>query len=276
MALLELEEVRAGYGPTSVLHGISLEVPDGGVVSLLGANGAGKTTTLRAITGGVRWTGDIRFRGRSLRRMSTEEIVRRGIAHVPEGRGICTELTVDENLKLGSHLRKDGAAVHKDYDRVFEYFPVLNERRWLSASTLSGGEQQMLAVARALLMKPRLMLLDEPSLGLAPLVVRSIFEIIRTINQTDHVAVLLVEQNARVAAASCTRGSSPRRGAARVRTRGCRSPGGGRPSSGPGRFFSGGPPRPCSHPLSRRTPSTPAPLLNPPSPPACPPSGGWC
>ena len=106
MALLELEEVRAGYGPTSVLHGISLEVPDGGVVSLLGANGAGKTTTLRAITGGVRWTGDIRFRGRSLRRMATEEIVRRGIAHVPEGRGICTELTVDENLRLGSHLRR--------------------------------------------------------------------------------------------------------------------------------------------------------------------------
>jgi branched-chain amino acid transport system ATP-binding protein len=198
-ALLELEDVRCGYGQTSVLHGVTLSVPDGGIVSLLGANGAGKTTTLRAITGGVRWLGEIRFAGRSLRRMPTEEIVSLGISHVPEGRGILTELTVDENLKLGAHKRKDGAAVRKDYDRVFEYFPVLRDRRRLSASTLSGGEQQMLAVARAMLMKPRLMLLDEPSLGLAPLVVRSIFEIIRTINQTDHVAVLLVEQNARLA-----------------------------------------------------------------------------
>src|SRR3981189_1310865 len=197
--LLEMEDVRAGYGPTSVLHGISMSVQDGEIVSLLGANGAGKTTTLRAITGGVQWTGDIRFDGRSLRRMHTEDVVRCGIAHVPEGRGILTELTVDENLKLGSHLRRDGSAVRKDYDRVFEYFPVLRERRRLSASTLSGGEQQMLAVARALLMKPRLMLLDEPSLGLAPIVVRAIFQIIRAINQTDHVAVLLVEQNARLA-----------------------------------------------------------------------------
>jgi branched-chain amino acid transport system ATP-binding protein len=199
VALLELEEVRAGYGPTSVLHGISMSVPDGGIVSLLGANGAGKTTTLRAITAGVHWSGDIRFAGRSLRRMHTEDIVRGGIAHVPEGRGILTELTVDENLRLGSHLRKDDGAVRKDYDRVFEYFPVLRDRRKLSASTLSGGEQQMLAVARALLMRPKLMLLDEPSLGLAPMVVRAIFEIIRTINQADGVAVLLVEQNARLA-----------------------------------------------------------------------------
>ena len=201
MALLELEGVRAGYGQTSVLHGISLEVPAGGVVSLLGANGAGKTTTLRAITGGVRWSGDIRFDGRSLRGLPTEEIVRRGIAHVPEGRGICTELTVDENLRLGSHLRRDRDQTKKDYDSVFEYFPVLKERRRLSASTLSGGEQQMLALARALLMKPRLMLLDEPSLGLAPIVVRSIFQIIRTINETSQVAMLLVEQNANIALA---------------------------------------------------------------------------
>ena len=198
-ALLELENVHCGYGQTSVLHGVTLSVPEGSIVSLLGANGAGKTTTLRAITGGVHWLGDIRFAGRSLRGRHTEDIVGEGIAHVPEGRGILTELTVDENLRLGAHKRKDRDAVRKDYDRVFEYFPVLKERRWLSASTLSGGEQQMLAVARALLMKPRLMLLDEPSLGLAPLVVRSIFEIIRTINQTDHVAVLLVEQNARLA-----------------------------------------------------------------------------
>jgi branched-chain amino acid transport system ATP-binding protein len=199
MALLEMDAVRAGYGPTSVLHGVSLAVPEGQIVSLLGANGAGKTTTLRSVTGGVRWTGDIRFAGRSLRGMHTEDIVRCGIAHVPEGRGILTELTVDENLKLGSHLRRDGASVRKDYERVFEYFPVLRDRRRLSASTLSGGEQQMLALARAFLMKPKLMLLDEPSLGLAPMVVRAIFDIIRTINKTDGVAVLLVEQNARLA-----------------------------------------------------------------------------
>ena len=198
-ALLELESVHAGYGQTSVLHGVGLSVPEGGVVSLLGANGAGKTTTLRAITAGVHWSGDIRFGGRSLRGKSTEEIVRGGVAHVPEGRGILTELTVDENLRLGSRMRRDGAEVRKDYDRVFEYFPVLKERRKLSASTLSGGEQQMLALARAFLMRPRLMLLDEPSLGLAPIVVRAIFEIIKTINQTSQVAVLLVEQNARLA-----------------------------------------------------------------------------
>jgi branched-chain amino acid transport system ATP-binding protein len=198
-AILELENVRCGYGPTSVLHGVSLSVPEGAIVSLLGANGAGKTTTLRAITGGVRWVGAIRFAGRSLHGMHTEDIVSAGIAHVPEGRGILTELSVDENLHLGAHKRKDRGALAKDYERVFEYFPVLKQRRRLSASTLSGGEQQMLAVARALLMKPRLMLLDEPSLGLAPLVVRSIFEIIRTINQVDGVAVLLVEQNARLA-----------------------------------------------------------------------------
>jgi branched-chain amino acid transport system ATP-binding protein len=198
-ALLELEDVRGGYGQTSVLHGVSLSVPDGCIISLLGANGAGKTTTLRAITGGVRWTGEIRFGGRSLRRMATEDIVRSGIAHVPEGRGILTELSVDENLRLGEHTRKDRRAVRKDYDRVFEYFPVLRDRRRLSASTLSGGEQQMLAVARALLMKPRLMLLDEPSLGLAPMVVRAIFEIIRAVNKDEGVAVLLVEQNARLA-----------------------------------------------------------------------------
>src|SRR5207253_10034537 len=155
-ALLELDNVHAGYGPTSVLHGVSMSVEEGAVVSVLGANGAGKTTTLRAITGGVRWSGDIKFGGRSLRRMSTEDVVRGGIAHVPEGRGILTVLTVHEILKLGSHLSRDGAEVRKDYDRVFEYFPVLNERRRLCASTLSGGAPQMLALARAFLRKPRL------------------------------------------------------------------------------------------------------------------------
>jgi len=198
-ALLELEGVRCGYGQTRVLHGVSLSVGEGDIVSLLGANGAGKTTTLRAITGGLRWDGSIAFAGRSLKHLSTEDIVRLGIAHVPEGRGVLTELTVDENLRLGAYLRRDRTAVARDYDRVFELFPILRERRRLSASTLSGGEQQMLALARVLLMRPKLVLLDEPSLGLAPMVVRSIFEVIRTINQTDGVAVLLVEQNARIA-----------------------------------------------------------------------------
>jgi branched-chain amino acid transport system ATP-binding protein len=199
MQLLELEAVHAGYGPTRVLHGVSLAIAEGEIVSLLGANGAGKTTALRAICGGVHWDGAIKLSGRSLRRMSTEDIVRAGVAHVPEGRGILTDLTVEENLRLGEHLRRDRAQVRKDYDRVFDYFPVLRERRRLSASTLSGGEQQMLAVARALLMRPRLMLLDEPSLGLAPMVVKAIFEIIRDINRADGVGVLLVEQNARLA-----------------------------------------------------------------------------
>jgi branched-chain amino acid transport system ATP-binding protein len=197
-ALLELESVRCGYGQTRVLHGVSLSVGEGDIVSLLGANGAGKTTTLRAITGGVRWDGAITLGGRSLRHLTTEDIVRLGIAHVPEGRGVLTQLTVDENLRLGAYLRRDGAAA-KDYDRVFDLFPILRERRRLSASTLSGGEQQMLALARVLLMRPKLMLLDEPSLGLAPMVVRAIFEVIRTINKSDGVAVLLVEQNARLA-----------------------------------------------------------------------------
>jgi len=198
-ALLELDGVSAGYGQTRVLHGVSMSVGEGDVVALLGANGAGKTTTLRAITGGVRWDGIINFGGRSLHRATTESIVRMGIAHVPEGRGVLTELTVEENLRLGAYLRRGGDGVAKDYDRVFGYFPILRERRKLSASTLSGGEQQMLALARALLMRPKLLLLDEPSLGLAPLVVRSIFDIIRAINESDRVAVLLVEQNARIA-----------------------------------------------------------------------------
>jgi branched-chain amino acid transport system ATP-binding protein len=198
-ALLELEGVRAGYGQTRVLHGVSMSVGEGDIVSLLGANGAGKTTTLRAITAGVRWDGSITFAGRSLRHLTTEDVIRLGVAHVPEGRGVLTELTVDENLRLGAYLRRDRAAAAGDYDRVFRLFPILRQRRRLSASTLSGGEQQMLALARALLMRPKLMLLDEPSLGLAPIVVRRIFEVIREINQSEGVAILLVEQNARIA-----------------------------------------------------------------------------
>ena len=199
MALLELSDVRIHYGGIEAVKGVDLRVEEGEIVTMIGANGAGKTTTLRAICGGVRWDGAIKLSGRSLHRMSTEDIVRSGLAHVPEGRGILTDLTVEENLRLGEHLRRDRDQVRKDYVRVFEYFPVLRERRRLSASTLSGGEQQMLALARALLMRPRLMLLDEPSLGLAPLVVRAIFEIIRDINRADGVGVLLVEQNARLA-----------------------------------------------------------------------------
>ena len=197
--LLALEGVRAGYGQTRALHGVSMSVGEGDIVALLGANGAGKTTTLRAVTGGVRWEGSIHFAGRSLSRMPTESVVRLGIAHVPEGRGIITQLTVDENLRLGAYLRRDRQGVRADYERVFDYFPILRERRELSSGALSGGEQQMLALARALLMRPRLLLLDEPSLGLAPLVVRSLFDIIRTINEKEGVAVLLVEQNARIA-----------------------------------------------------------------------------
>jgi branched-chain amino acid transport system ATP-binding protein len=197
--LLELEGVRAGYGPTRVLQGVTLRVGEGSIVALLGANGAGKTTTLRAITGGVHWDGAITFAGRSLSGMATESVVRLGIAHVPEGRGIITQLTVDENLLLGTYLRRDRQALRGDLDRVLGYFPILRERRRLSAGALSGGELQMLALARAMLMRPRLLLLDEPSLGLAPIVVRGIFDIIRTINEQDGVAVLLVEQNARLA-----------------------------------------------------------------------------
>src|SRR5882762_3325171 len=144
MHLLEMTEVSAGYGPTQVLHGVSLAIAEGEIVSLLGANGAGKTTTLRAICGGVHWIGSIKLLGRPLHRLSTEDIVRAGVAHVPEGRGILTDLTVEENLRLGDHLRRDRDQVRKDYGRVFEYFPVLRQRQHLSASTLSGGEQQML------------------------------------------------------------------------------------------------------------------------------------
>ncbi|MDQ6774465.1 MAG: ABC transporter ATP-binding protein [Candidatus Dormibacteraeota bacterium] len=199
MALLELRQVRASYGPSRVLHGIDLDVEEGQVVALLGANGAGKTTTLRCISGTVRRSGDVRLRGRALDGAGPDAVARLGVAHVPEGRGTLDQLTVLENLRLGALAGSDREGSKRGLETVFGYFPVLGQRRSQPAGTLSGGEQQMLAIGRALMARPRLMLLDEPSLGLAPLVTRSIFEIIRAVHRDDGVAVLLVEQNANLA-----------------------------------------------------------------------------
>jgi branched-chain amino acid transport system ATP-binding protein len=197
--LLEAENLEAHYGWTKVLHGVKFVVESGGITTILGANGAGKTTTLRAVCSMVKTKGEIRFDGRQITGKSTEEIVRLGIAHTPEGRGTFGNLTVEENLRLGAYARKDRTQVAADFQRIYGYFPVLWERRRQIAGTLSGGEQQMLAMARALMLRPRLLLLDEPSLGLAPLVVREIFRIMRAINKEEHVSVLLVEQNASIA-----------------------------------------------------------------------------
>jgi len=199
VALLQLESVEARYGAVKALHGVSLAVPEGRMVAVLGANGAGKTTTLRAICNMVRTEGTVRFAGKDLVGMPTEEIVRLRIAHVPEGRGTFTSLTVDENLRIAAYTRKDKAGVKDELDRVFSYFPRLKERVQQQAGTLSGGEQQMLAIARALMLKPRLMLLDEPSFGLAPLIVVEIFRIMKRINEEEKVSMLLVEQNAALA-----------------------------------------------------------------------------
>jgi branched-chain amino acid transport system ATP-binding protein len=198
-ALLDAEGLEASYGSTTVLHGIAFAVETGGITTILGANGAGKTTTLRAVCGMVKTAGAIRFDGQSIQGKATEDIVRLGIAHVPEGRGTFMALTVEENLRLGAYTRRDAAGLAAEFERVYGYFPVLSERRRQAAGTLSGGEQQMLAVARALMSGPRLLLLDEPSLGLAPLVTREIFRIVRTINREAGVSVLLVEQNASIA-----------------------------------------------------------------------------
>jgi branched-chain amino acid transport system ATP-binding protein len=199
-ALLELRGVRASYGPVAVLHGIDLAVDQGAVVALLGANGAGKTTVLRAVCNMmVRSTGEIHLAGQRIDGQSTASIVRLGVAHVPEGRGTFEELTVAENLRLGSYVRRDAVAVQRDLARVFRYFPVLEQRQRQQAGTLSGGEQQMLAIARALMLRPRLLLLDEPSFGLAPLVVQKIFDILATIVRQEPIGMLLVEQNARLA-----------------------------------------------------------------------------
>ena len=199
MALLELENVHAHYGTIKALHGVSLEVPEGRIVALLGANGAGKTTTLRAISGMVRTSGGIRFAGRDISGSKPEDVARLGIAHVPAGRGTLTQLTVSENLQMGAYTRRDRAGVAKDIERVTGYFPWIRERRGQVAATLSGGEQQMLAIARALMMKPRMLLLDEPSLGLAPIIVRDIFQIIQAINRDEGMTILVVEQNANIA-----------------------------------------------------------------------------
>src|SRR5215210_7481282 len=198
-ALLELEDVTARYGSVAALHGVSLSVGEGEAVAVLGANGAGKTTTLRAVSGTVRRGGSIAFAGTSIARRSPEAIARLGIAHVPEGRGTLTELTIHENLRLGAYVRGDRKAVREDEERVLGYFPRLGERRGQRAGTLSGGEQQMLALARALMLRPRLLLLDEPSLGLAPLVVAEIFRIVGELNEREGLAVLVVEQNAALA-----------------------------------------------------------------------------
>ena len=199
MALLELTDVEAAYGHIRALHGVSLKVEEGSLVALLGANGAGKTTTLRSISGTVKRSGEISFAGKNITRSAPEDVARLGIAHVPEGRGILAQLSVWDNLQMGAYVRRDRANVKKDYERVIRYFPWIAQRRQQIAATLSGGEQQMLGIARALMMRPRLMLLDEPSLGLAPVLVREIYEMIQTINRDDGVTVLAVEQNATLA-----------------------------------------------------------------------------
>jgi branched-chain amino acid transport system ATP-binding protein len=194
--LLELHEVHARYGPVRALHGVSLGVEEGEIVAVLGANGAGKTTTLRAISNTVDREGDVRFAGSHLRG-GPESIARLGIAHVPEGRGTFAELTVWENLRLGAYIRR--GSLKDDFARVATYFPWMEERRHQTAGTLSGGEQQMLALARAFMQRPRLLLLDEPSLGLAPLLVTEVFRIIKELNENEGMTVLVVEQNAHIA-----------------------------------------------------------------------------
>jgi branched-chain amino acid transport system ATP-binding protein len=198
-ALLEVEGLEAFYGRTKALHGVSFSMDEGGITTVLGANGAGKTTTLRAISAMVRTSGAVRFAGERIDSRSTEDIVARGVAHVPEGRGTFVDLTVEENLRLGAWARRGRRRDRAELERVFEYFPILQQRRRQLAGTLSGGEQQMLAICRGLMLKPRLLLLDEPSLGLAPMLVQEIFRILRAINRESGVSMLLVEQNARLA-----------------------------------------------------------------------------
>jgi branched-chain amino acid transport system ATP-binding protein len=196
--LLDVEDLKAGYGQGEVLHGVSFGVRENGITVLLGANGAGKTTTLRALTGMVRTRGSIRFGGKQINGARTEAIARAGIAHVPDGRGTFVGLSTEENLMLGAYTRVDRRAVAADLERVYGYFPRLRERRLQQAGTLSGGEQQMLAISRALMLRPRLMVLDEPSFGLAPMVVKEIFNMLGAINREEGLSLLLVEQNAAI------------------------------------------------------------------------------
>ena len=197
--MLEVKGLKAYYGSAQALFGLDFAVEKGGVTALLGANGAGKTTTLRALSGLIRREGDIRLQAKPIGALSAEDIARLGVAHVPDGRGTFTDLTVEENLRLGAYVRSDRSEVRRDFDRVFGYFPRLAERRPQQAGTLSGGEQQMLAISRALLMRPNLLMLDEPSFGLAPLVVAEIFRILGAINRDEGVSMLIVEQNAALA-----------------------------------------------------------------------------
>ncbi len=205
--MLELKEIKTYYGNIQALKGVSLKIEEGEIITLIGANGAGKTTTLMSISGIVPpRQGAIFYRGKSISHLSPNEIVSLGISHVPEGRRIFPYLTVLENLDMGAYLRKDKDGIKKDLDYVFELFPILAERRNQAGGTLSGGEQQMLAISRALMAKPDLLLLDEPSLGLAPLVVRRIFDIIEQINQESNTTIFLVEQNANLALKVAHRG----------------------------------------------------------------------
>jgi branched-chain amino acid transport system ATP-binding protein len=199
MALLTVNNLSAFYGPIKALKGISFSLEEGSVTTILGANGAGKTTTLRAICAMVKTEGSVIYEGSEIAGKPTEQIVAGGVAHVPEGRGTFTRVTAEENLLLGSYTRRNKKAVAEDIEQVYTYFPRLKERRNQQAGTLSGGEQQMLAVGRALMLRPKLMLLDEPSFGLAPLIVAELFSILRRINEQQKVSMLLVEQNATLA-----------------------------------------------------------------------------
>jgi len=198
--MLEIKDLYVRYGGIEALKGISMEIPEGKIVTLIGANGAGKSTTLRSISKLVKpHSGSITYNGKELTTLTSQEIVKRGITLVPEGRHVFPDLTVMENLKIGAYLRNDKASIKKDIDFVHELFPRLKERSFQLSGTLSGGEQQMLAVGRALMAKPKLMMMDEPSLGLAPLVIKDIFNIIKRINEEEGVTILLIEQNANAA-----------------------------------------------------------------------------
>jgi branched-chain amino acid transport system ATP-binding protein len=200
MSALAVRGLTGGYGPVTVLRDVTFDVEEGSVATILGANGAGKTTTLRALSGMLNgFSGSAGWAGENLIGQRTEQVAKLGVAHVPEGRGTLTELTVEENLRIGAYLRKDRAAIPADLDRCYDYFPRLRERRRQKAGSLSGGEQQMLAISRALMQRPRLMLLDEPSLGLAPVITRTVFEVLRRINADEGTTMLVVEQNAALA-----------------------------------------------------------------------------